>query len=124
MSKGVHIAKVGNHPHTNMLQKQETVRRRAHKSRILERNPQLKDQWLRTILYIYIYIPISKLLGNWKPEIYNIYTPTNKKKQSKQKTEDSHQTTREVNRISWEEKRPMKTNPKQLAKWQKEHIYQ
>ena len=37
-----------------------------------------------------------------------------KKKQSKHNTKDSHQTTREQNKRR-EEKRPTKTNPKQLT---------
>ena len=42
---------------------------------------------------------------------------TDKKKQSKHDTKDSGQTTKE-NKRRREEKRPIKTNPKQLIKWQ------
>ena len=42
---------------------------------------------------------------------------TNEKKQSKHNTKDNDQTTREQNKRNWEEKRPTKTNPKQLTKW-------
>ena len=62
-----------------------------------------------------IYIPISKLLiTNPKSTIDK---QTNKKKQSKYNTKDSYQTTREENKGK-EEKRPTKTNPKQLIQWQ------
>ena len=43
-------------------------------------------------------------------------TQTNKKKQPKHNTKDGHQTTREENKRQMEEKRPVKTNPKQLRK--------
>ena len=52
-SKGIHIAKVGNHQHTNMLTKSEIVRRGGYECRILEMNLQLRDQKLKMILYIY-----------------------------------------------------------------------
>ena len=42
----------------------------------------------------------------------------NTKKQSKYNTKDSHQITGEENRRRREEKRPTKTNPKQLIKLQ------
>ena len=41
-----------------------------------------------------------------------IDTHTKKKKQYKHNTKDSHQITREENKIGREEKRPAKTNPK------------
>ena len=43
---------------------------------------------------------------------------TKKKKELKHNTKDSHQITREGNKRGKEEKRPTKTNPKQLTKWQ------
>ena len=51
--------------------------------------------------------------ANQKP---TIDTHTKKKKQSKHNTKDSHQITREKKRKG--KKRPTKTNPKQLTKWQ------
>ena len=42
---------------------------------------------------------------------------TKKKKESKNNTKDSHQITKEENKRGREEKRPTKTNPKQLTKW-------
>ena len=47
-----------------------------------------------------------------------IDTHTNKKKQSKYNNKNCHQTTREENKRKREEKRPTKTNSKQLIKWQ------
>ena len=48
-------------------------------------------------------------------------TYTNKKKQFKHNTKNSHQTTRELGK---EEKKPPPQSPKQLTKWQQEHTYQ
>ena len=47
-----------------------------------------------------------------------IDTHTKEKKESKHNTKISHQITREENKRGREEKRPRKTNPKQLTKWQ------
>ena len=47
-----------------------------------------------------------------------IETHTQKKKQPKHNTKDSHQTVREKNKRGREEKRPTETNLKQLRKWQ------
>ena len=44
-------------------------------------------------------------------------THTQKKKQPKHNTKDSHQTTREEKKRGREEKIPTKTNPKQVRKW-------
>ena len=120
-SKGINTVKVGNHPHTTMLLKSEIVRRVQMQD--TEMHLQLRDQQLKTILcvcaYIYvymymcIYIPISKLQGNCKPKIYNRYT--NKKKQLKYNTKDTHQTTRKGNRRR-EEKKTNKTKFKAVNK--------
>lgn len=61
---------------------------------------------------------ISKSNWNHKPETI-IDTHIRKKKQSKHNTRDSHQATKEENKRKSEKKRPTKTNPKQLTKWQK-----
>ena len=45
-----------------------------------------------------------------------IYTRTQKKKQSIHNNKNRHQITREENKRGKEEKRPTKTNPKQLTK--------
>ena len=43
---------------------------------------------------------------------------TKKEKESKHNVKECHQFTREENTRGMEEKRPTKTNPKQLTKWQ------
>ena len=55
-SEGIHIVKVGNHPHTYIPPKSEIVRRGGYKCRTLEMYLQLRDQQIKTIIYIYIYI--------------------------------------------------------------------
>ena len=65
-SKGIHIVKVGNHPHTKALPKSEIVRRGGYKCRTQERHLQLKDQPLKTISYMYMYMCVYIY-------IYNIY---------------------------------------------------
>ena len=52
-SKGKHTVKVGNLPHTNMISKPATVRRGGYKCRVLEMHLKLKDQQLKTILFIH-----------------------------------------------------------------------
>ena len=54
-------------------------------------------------------------MGTANPKA-TIDTHTKKKKQPKHNTKDGHQTTREENKRRSEEKRPTKTNPKQLRK--------
>ena len=49
--KGIHILRVGNHPHTNMLPKPEIMRRVGYKRRTLEMHLQLRNQQLKTIWY-------------------------------------------------------------------------
>ena len=56
-------------------------------------------------------------MGTAKPKP-TIDTNTKKKKQPKHNTKDGHQNIREENKRRREEKRPTKTNPKQLRKWQ------
>ena len=52
-TKGKHTAEVGNHPHTNMISKPAIVRKGKYNYRILEMQLKLKDQQLKTILYVY-----------------------------------------------------------------------
>ena len=66
---------------------------------------------------IYIQTAISKPHGNHKPKTYSKYTQK-KEKESKHNTKISHQIIREENKRGRGEKRPAKTNPKQLTKWQ------
>ena len=84
-----------------MLPKPEIMRRGGYKYRTLEVHLQLRDQQLKTILYIYGILHQNFMVtANQKS---TMDTHTNRKKQSKQNTKDSHQTTR--------------TNPKHLTKW-------
>ena len=64
--------------------------------------------------YIYVYIHIDYYIKTSKSIIDK---QTRKKIESKHNTNDSHQITREENKRGKEEKRPTKTNPKQLTKW-------
>ena len=67
--KGKHIVKSVNHPHTNMISKQATMRRREYKCRKWELHLKLRDQQLKTTLYIYIdcYIQTS-----WEMQTKNL----------------------------------------------------
>ena len=117
-SKDIHIVKLGNHPHGNMLPKPEIMRTGGYKCRILKTYLQLRDQQLKTIMYIYIYrLLYQNFVVTANPKS-TIGSHTNKKKQPKHDTKDSQKTTREENKRGKEEKRPTKTNPKQLPKWQ------
>ena len=76
---------------------------------------QLRDQQFKTISYIYrLLYQNFRVTENQKS---TIDTHKNKKKQCKYNNKDSHQTTRDENKRR-EEKRPTKTNPKRLIKWQ------
>ena len=90
--KGKHTVKVGNHPHTNMISKPAIMRRGEYKCKILEMHLKLKNQQLKTILYIYR-LPYQNLMvtANWKS---TIDTHTKEKKQSKHNTKASHQITK------------------------------
>ena len=77
--------------------------REGYKCRILEMHFQLRDQQLKTILYIYRFIYQNiRVTANKKP---TIAIHTNKKNQSKHNTKDSHQTTREENKRRREKKK-------------------
>ena len=115
--KGKHTVKVENHPHTNMISKPAIVRKEEYKCRILEIHLKLRDQQFSIILYIYRLL-YQNLMGT-----ANKKSNINKKKESKHNTKYSHQITREENKRGREEKTCTKANPKQLNKWQKEHIY-
>ena len=94
------------------------MRRGQYKCRTLEMDLQLRDQQLKTIPYLYIYIQThikTRITANQKS---TIDTQTNKKNQCKYNTKDSHQTKRGENKRRSDEKRATKRNPKQLIKWQ------
>ena len=112
--KGKHTVKVGNHLHTNMIGKPEIVSKAEYKWRILEMVWKLRDQQLKTISYIYGLL-YQNLMGTANRKSA-IDTHTKKKKQSKHNRKDSHQITREQKRKG-RKKKPTKTNPKQLTKW-------
>ena len=63
----------------------------------------LRDQQLKIVIYIAIYEPH----GNQKTKIYNRHTQK-KRKESKHKTKDSPQITREVSKRRKEQKRTTK----------------
>ena len=67
-TKGIHLVKVENHPHTNMLQKPEIVRRGVYKLR-----DQIKQSCIHTHTHIYI-DTLSKFHANCKIKIYTRYT--------------------------------------------------
>ena len=89
------------------------MRRGEYKYRKWELHLKLRDQQLKTTLYIYRLLH-QNLMGNANQKID---THTKKKKQPKHNTKDGHQTTREENKRGRDEKRPTKTNSKQLRKW-------
>ena len=59
-SNGIRIVKIQNHPCTIIPPKSDIMRRGGYKCGTPEMNLQLREQQLKTILYIYIEIPISK----------------------------------------------------------------
>ena len=92
------------------------MRRGEYKCRILGIHLKVRDQQLKTILYIYRLLYQNLIvIANKKS---TIDTHTIKKKKSRHNTEYSHQFTREENKRGREEKKPTKANPKQLTKWQ------
>ena len=114
-SKGIYTVKIQNHPCTIMPPKSEILRKGGYKCRTLEVHLQLRDQQLKTILYIYrLLYQNFRVTANQKS---TIDTQTNKKNQLKYNAKDSHQTTRGDNNRR-EEKTATKTNPKHLIKGQ------
>ena len=77
---------------------------------------QLRDQQLKTNLYIYrlLYQNFRVTANQKSPSDIQ----TNKKNQHKYNTTDSHRTRRGETKRRREEKRATKPNPKQLIKWQ------
>ena len=51
-SKGKHIVKVGNDPHTNMVSKPVVMEVGEYKCRILEKHLKLRDQQLKTTNHV------------------------------------------------------------------------
>ena len=75
---------------------------------------QLRDQQHKTTLYIYRLLHQNFRVTAHQKSITD--TQTNKKRQLKYNTKNSHQTRRGENKRRREEKRPTKTNPKQSRK--------
>ena len=50
--KGKNTVKVGNHPQTNMISKPVIVRVGEYKGRVFKIHLQLRDQQLKTVLYL------------------------------------------------------------------------
>ena len=98
-----------------MAPKSDVIRRGGYKCRTLEIHLQLRDQQLKTKLYIY-----RLLYQNFRVTVIQkstVDTHTNKKNQLKYNTKNTHQITRGESKRR-EEKRATKTNLKQLIKWQ------
>ena len=91
-SKGIYTVKTGNHPCKNMLPKSEMVRKGGYKCRTLEVHLQLRDQQLKTILYIYrLLYQNFEVTANIKS---TKNTHTNMKNQLKYNAKHSHKATR------------------------------
>ena len=87
-SKGIHTVKIGSHPCTIIPPKSEIMRRGGYKCRTLEMHLQLRDQQLKTILYINrLLYQNFRVTANQKS---TIDTQTNKKNQLKYNIKDSH----------------------------------
>ena len=105
-SKGIYTVKIRNHPCTIMPPKSEIMRRGGYKCRTLEMHLQLRDQQLKTILYMYRLLNQNfRVTANQKS---TIDTQTYKKNQLKYSTKDSHQTTRGENKRRRKEKEQQK----------------
>ena len=87
------------------------MRGKEYKSRIFEMHLKLKDQQLKTIMYISMYRLLYQNLVVTANQKSIIDIHTKKKNESKHNTKDSHQITREQNKRGREEKRSTKTNP-------------
>ena len=77
--KGKHTLKVGNHPHTN-ISKPSIMRRGEHKCRILEMHLKLKDQQLKTILFIYRLLYQNLMITANQKSVIDTHTHTHKRK--------------------------------------------
>ena len=94
-----------------MISTPTIMTRGEYKCRILERHFKLKEQQLKTILFIYSLL-YQNPMGTTNQKS-TIDTHTKNKKQSKHTSKGRHQITIEENKRGREEKRTSKTNPKQ-----------
>ena len=80
-SKGKHIVKEGNHPHTNIISKSAIVEKRRYKFRILEMHLKLRGQQFKTILYI-CRLLYQNLMGTATQKLQQIQTQKRKSNQN------------------------------------------
>ena len=108
------------------MSKPVIVRGEENKCKVVKMHLKLRDQQLKTITYTYIHmhthvhILLYRNLMVTTNQKSIIDTHTKKRKESKHNIKDSHQITREDKKK--EQKRTTKATPKQLTKWQREHI--
>ena len=93
-SKGKYTIKVGNHPPTNMVSKLAILTWGEYKRRTLELHLKLRDQQLKTILYVYRLLYQNLMVTSNQKSTIDIYT----KKKKSNTTLKSHQITREQKR--------------------------
>ena len=78
IGKGRHKAKVGNRLDKNIISKPAIVRKAEHKSRILDMHLNLKDQQLKTILFIYILLHQILMVTTHQKSTIDTYTKKGK----------------------------------------------
>ena len=118
IGKGKYEVKVGNHLYKNMILTLAIVRRGEHKCSIFEMDFKLKDQQLKTILFVYRLVYQNLMvISNWKS---TICTNTKEKNKYKHNTNVSHQITTGKKEEGW--KRPTHTHThthkSKLRKWE------
>ena len=119
-SKGKHTVKARNDPYTNTVSKTATMSRGEYKCRKWELHLKLRDQQLKTTLYIYRLL-YCNLMGNANKKLQQVHTQKRESNLNKTlKRSSNHKRREQRERV---EKRPTKTNQKQLRKWQEEHTY-
>ena len=93
--KGKHAVKVENCPYTNMISKPVIMRKAEYKCRTLEMHLKLKDQQLKSIIYIYIYGLLYQTSWELQTKDSKIHT---EKEKAIQTQHDSHQIIKENKR--------------------------
>ena len=94
-----------------MISKEVIITVRKYKSNVLKMHLKLKDQKLKTITYIERLLYKNLMLTTKQKSIIDIHPE--KKNESRYNTKDSHQITREENKISRAGKHSTKTTSKQ-----------
>ena len=115
--KGKLRVKVRYRPHTNMISNPAIVRIGEYKCRKLEMHLKLKDQQLKTILFIYRLLYQNLMITANQKSVIDTHTHTHKHK-SNPNTTLKIVIKSQGKKRGGEEKRLPKTNPKQLIKWQ------